>query len=81
MAQLDIQSGTVNKTNSGARSVSFPTPFSSPPTVVVSSFWKNPTQIDVGAVETITSISQNGFTISSANQSSSYYVTWIAVGS
>jgi hypothetical protein len=80
---LTVQYGRAFKQKNGQQFVPFPSVFSSPPVVLVSSYWPNGNI--VGSVETINSIDVNGFVVNSTNSADNikgqpYYVDWIAVG-
>lgn len=73
-----IVRGVVEKPSAGDLAVRFPVPFPAPPVVVVSPHWIR----EVGHTETIKSVTNTGFVITSGNHSSGgqpFLVTWIAV--
>jgi hypothetical protein len=75
-----IQAGTAPKTVGGTLQVSFPTPFTGTPVVVVSPYWSLQSG-PVGSIETVVSVTAENFTISSGNAAASgYYVNWVAYG-
>ncbi len=74
-----IQSGSALKVSQGNLTINFPTSFSNIPIVVVSSYWIN-RSMSVSHIETIVSINNSGFVVSSDNAASDYYVNWIAIG-
>jgi hypothetical protein len=71
----EMQFGSMIK-NSGSIVINFPKPFSRIPTVVVTPFWPNGA---VGAIETVTAVSTEQFTVASGNGAANYAVNWIAV--
>jgi len=73
-----IDSGTALKNRTGALRINFSRRFSRTPTVVVSPLWRGQ-NAQVAFVETITDVSNTGFTVVSDNAANNYYVSWIAV--
>ena len=57
--------------------VSFEPTFQKTPSVVVTPFWPN--KQAVGAIETLLSVSPQGFTVNSGNFADDYFVSWIAI--
>jgi hypothetical protein len=55
-------------------------PIATIPVVVVSSFWEG-SNVQAGNPETITSVTLTGFTVTSGNWQSNYYLNYIAVAS
>lgn len=84
MADLDlptfvgqnVQAGITVKNVVGDLSISFPVPFQQTPIVVVSSNFPE----QVGYVEAISSVTPFDFTVTSANCSPNYAVSWAAYG-
>lgn len=78
MAQL-IQSGEANKSAQGSLVIPFERPFATPPTVVISPYYRGQNN-QVGSIETLDEITQEDFTVVSDNAAPNYFVTWVAVG-
>ncbi len=76
--RIIVDAGTALKNRPGELRIRFSRNFPSPPVVVVSPFWRGQGS-QVGYVETINSVSRNGFTVVSNNAANNYYVNWIAV--
>ena len=75
-----IQAGTTPKTVGGTLQVSFPTPFTGTPVVVVTPYWALQSNT-VGSIEAVVAVTAENFTVSSGNSASSnYYVNWVAYG-
>lgn len=75
-----IQAGTVSKTAGGTLNVSFPTPFTGTPVVVLTPYWALQTT-PVGSIETVVAVTAESFTLTSNNAApSNYYVNWVAYG-
>jgi hypothetical protein len=74
-----IQSGSYQKSATGQYTVDFSQSYASSPVVVLTPFW-NGQNSNVGYVETLDTISSSGFTASSSNYASNYFVEWIAIG-
>lgn len=76
---MKIQHGKHLK-NSGQTEIeiTFPTPFTKVPNVVIASHWENEHD-GVGNAETIDQISTRSFSVVSNNGAPNYFVQWIAV--
>jgi hypothetical protein len=72
----NVQAGINVKNVVGEMSISFPVPFQQIPIVVVSSNFPE----QVGYVEAISNVTPYDFTVSSANCSPNYAVSWAAYG-
>ncbi|NLY44245.1 MAG: hypothetical protein GX066_09860 [Clostridiaceae bacterium] len=73
-----IETGTTLKNRTGRLSIQFRKNFTRPPVVVISPYWRGQGS-QVGYVETIESVSRNGFTVVSNNAADNYYINWIAI--
>lgn len=78
MPQL-IQSGESNKPSLGSILIEFDEPFATPPTVVVSSYWRGEGS-QVGSIATISEITVEDFTVVNQSAGDNYFITWVAVG-
>ncbi|SMB87328.1 H-type lectin domain-containing protein [Desulfonispora thiosulfatigenes DSM 11270] len=73
-----IDAGSAVKNRTGELNIRFNRRFSSPPIVIVTSYWKGQGS-QVSFVDTVTRVNRNGFTVVSDNAASNYYVNWVAV--
>lgn len=73
-----IDAGTAVKKRTGELSIRFNRRFSSPPTVIVTSYWPG-RNLEVGHVETVSRVNRNGFSVVSDNAADDYYVNWVAI--
>lgn len=74
-----FETGTYNKTGSGAYRVYFESLFSAPPVVFLSPWW-NGTQGNLGSIETLVDVTSEYFDAISGNAASNYFVNWMAFG-
>jgi hypothetical protein len=72
---LQIAAGQILKTSASPVFVQFTTPFAVTPTVVLTPNFPN----EVTFVDTVTNVSDTGFTINSPNAGPNYYVNWVAI--
>lgn len=76
--RIIVDSGTALKNKTGKFRIRFSRTFPRPPVVIISPYWKGQ-ESQVGFVETINSVSRNGFTVVSRNAANNYYINWVAV--
>ena len=74
-----IQSGKANKPNVGSLTITFDTAYSQAPQVMLTPFWEGQNK-QVGNIATLTTVTGTGFTLTSNNWGSDYFVNWMAFG-
>jgi hypothetical protein len=70
---------TTNKTAAGTMVIPFGMNFSVQPVVTLTPFWRGSGQ-QVGAIDTVTALSVDQFSVTSGNAAANYFVNWTAIG-
>lgn len=73
-----VQAGIVNKTDSDSLRVYFPESFQTAAPIVFLSPWLNDLNQQTGCVQTLNTVNQNYFEMSSCNGGKRDFVTWVA---
>ena len=75
-----VQCGITNKTGNGKQRVYFPTPFDTPPVVLLSPWWDGANS-GVGAIDTVTDVTNKHFDFVSGNYAANFSVSWMSLPS